>query len=72
VLHVDRQQVLAFRIAAQELHRPHDESEKLAVLRLGVQDASQVAARLALATRLAGDPERFAGAGFAEELRAAD
>lgn len=72
MLHVDRQQVLAFRIAAQELHRPHDESGKLAVLRLGVQDASQVAARLALATRLAGDPERFAGAGFAEELRAAD
>lgn len=69
MLQVDRQQVLAFRIAAHELGRPHDIPEKLAVLRLGVQDASQVAARLAMAARLAGDPARCAGEKFAHLLR---
>ncbi|MGH3433780.1 MAG: DNA glycosylase AlkZ-like family protein [Thermocrispum sp.] len=71
MLKVDRVQVQAFRIAAHELHRPHAVPADLAVLRLGVQDAGQVAARLATATRLDGDPERFAGATFTETLRAA-
>lgn len=71
MLKVDREQVQAFRIAAHELHRPHSTVAELAVLRLGVQDAGQVSARLALAARLDADPEQLAGDAFAETLRAA-
>lgn len=66
---VDRQQVQAFRIAAHELHRPHGKPADLAILRIGVQDAGQVSARLAMAARLDAEPEQFAGPAFAETLR---
>jgi len=72
VLKVDREQVQAFRIAAHELHRPHGSLRELAVLGLGVQDAGQVSARLAIATRLDADPGQLAGPGFADALRDAD
>lgn len=68
---VDREQVRAFRIAAQELHRPHGDLAKLAVLRLGVQDAQQVSARLAIAARLDHDPGALAAESFADTLTAA-
>lgn len=68
MLTVDREQALAYRIAAQELHRPHDAVSELAVLDLGVQDAGQVSARLALAARLDIDPAVLAGSSFADTL----
>lgn len=68
---VDREQVLAYRIAAHELHRPHGRLADLAVLRLGVQDAGQVAARLAIAARLDADPTDLAPGSFPETLNAA-
>lgn len=71
MLAVDREQVRAFRIAAQELHRPHGDLAKLAVLRLGVQDAQQVSARLAIEARLDHDPGALAAESFADTLTAA-
>lgn len=71
MLAVDREQVLAYRIAAQELHRPHGDLAKLAVLGLGVQDAQQVSARLAIAARLDHDPSGLAADAFADTLAAA-
>lgn len=71
MLAVDRQQALAYRIAAQELHRPHGELGALAVLDLGVQDAQQTSSRLALAARLDTDPATLAGGAFVERLDAA-
>lgn len=68
VLSVDREQVLAYRIAAQELHRPHGTLAELAVLGLGVQDAGQLSARLAVAARLDADPAMLAGESFVELL----
>lgn len=68
VLTVDRVQALAYRIAAQELHRPHGTLADLAVLGLGVQDAGQVSARLALAARLDIDPAVLAGESFVDIL----
>jgi hypothetical protein len=49
---VDREQVLAYRIAAQGLHREETDAAKLAVLDLGVQDSPRDTALLAVAARL--------------------
>lgn len=52
---VNRDQVMAYRIAAHGLHREVPDAEKLAVFDLGVQDVTaRDTARLALAARLAG------------------
>lgn len=48
---VSREQVLAYRIAAQELHRVDVPPAKLAVLDLGVQDTPYGSAQTALAVR---------------------
>ncbi|MEH1101806.1 DNA glycosylase AlkZ-like family protein [Micromonospora sp. CPCC 205561] len=48
---VDRGRVLAYRAAAQELHRPALRPAELAVAELGVQDTPHGSARLALAAR---------------------
>jgi hypothetical protein len=55
VLDVDRRQVLAYRIAAQGLHRDETDAGGLAVFDLGVQDSPRDTALLALAARLAGN-----------------
>jgi hypothetical protein len=55
VLEVDREQVMAYRIAAQGLHRGETDAAKLAVLDLGVQDSPRDTALLALAARLDAD-----------------
>lgn len=72
MLSVDRAQVMAYRIAAQELHRPHGDVTSLAVLDLGVQDAQRGSARLALAARLDVNPVALSGERFREALDAAD
>lgn len=51
---VTRGQVLAYRVAAQGLHREGRSVGKLAVLDIGVQDASPELARLSFDARLAG------------------
>jgi Winged helix DNA-binding domain len=51
---VTRGQVLAYRVAAQGLHREARSVGKLAVLDIGVQDASPELARLSFDARLAG------------------
>lgn len=51
VLDVAREQVLAYRVAAQELHRVALPPSQLAVLDLGVQDTPYGSARQALAAR---------------------
>jgi len=71
MLSVDREQVMAYRIAAQELHRPHGDLGKLAVLGLGVQDAQRGSARLALAARLDVDPGALSGESLRDALDAA-
>ncbi|MGO1052426.1 winged helix DNA-binding domain-containing protein [Crossiella sp. CA198] len=53
---VTRTQALAYRMAAQGLHREHTPAHELDVLSLGVQD-SRGSARLALAARLPDPPE---------------
>lgn len=72
MLSVDRAQVMAYRIAAQELHRPHGDVAALAVLDLGVQDAQRGSARLALAARLDVDPVMLSSERFRDTLDAAD
>ncbi|GAA4665819.1 MULTISPECIES: winged helix DNA-binding domain-containing protein [Amycolatopsis] len=65
---VDREQVLAYRIAAQGLHRTEAEADRLAVFDLGVQSTQRDTAAIALAARLDGelteeslvDDDRFA------------
>jgi hypothetical protein len=52
---VDRAQVLAFRIAANELHRAATRPADLAVTALGVQDTPAGTARLAIAARTTAD-----------------
>jgi hypothetical protein len=52
VLEVDRKQVMAFRVAAQGLHREVADASKLAVFDLGVQDNQRDSVALALAARL--------------------
>jgi hypothetical protein len=56
VLDVDREQVIAYRVAAQELDRSVADPLALAVLDLGVQDTPAGSARLALAARTATAP----------------
>lgn len=73
VVEVDRRQVLAYRIAAQELHRPAGRRlAELAVLGLGVQDSQVGTARLAVAARLDCDPAALAGQGFVDALQQAE
>ncbi|MPY97810.1 MAG: winged helix DNA-binding domain-containing protein [Actinophytocola sp.] len=72
MLSVERAQVMAYRIAAQELHRPHGDVASLAVLDLGVQDAQRGSARLALAARLDIDTVALSGERFRDTLDAAD
>ncbi|GAA5128491.1 winged helix DNA-binding domain-containing protein [Haloechinothrix salitolerans] len=72
MLSVDRAQVMAYRIAAQELHRPHGDVASLAVLDLGVQDAQRGSARLALTARLDVDPAVLSGERFRDTLHGAD
>jgi hypothetical protein len=55
MLEVDREQVLAYRIAAQGLHREETDAAKLVVLDLGVQDSTRDTALLALVARLNAD-----------------
>ena len=52
---VDRQRVLAYRIAVQGLHRTEPDLAKLAVFDLGVQSTQRDTAAIALAARFAGD-----------------
>jgi hypothetical protein len=51
---VDREQVLAYRIAAQGLHREQTDPADLAVLDLGLQSALRDTAVISLVARLAG------------------
>lgn len=51
-MELTREQVLAYRVAAQGLHREAAEVEELGVLDLGVQDAPSYPAALAFAARL--------------------
>lgn len=53
---VDRARVLAYRIAAQQLHRDATLPADLAVTELGVQDTPAGTARLALAARTSASP----------------
>jgi hypothetical protein len=60
-IEVDRRQVLAYRVAAQGLHREATTPDELAVLDIGVQDfTSGDLARLAMDARLAAPPPREA------------
>lgn len=59
---VTRQDVLAYRIAAQQLHRDVARVEQLAVLDLGVQEAMGSPAALAFAARLPADIDLSPGA----------
>jgi hypothetical protein len=52
MLEVDREQVLAYRVAAQGLHRDEPDAAKLAVFDLGVQDSPRDTALLAMVARL--------------------
>lgn len=58
---VDRARVLAYRVAAQGLHRDTRRADRLAVLDLGVQDVGSRSARLAFAARLDKDVDPYAG-----------
>lgn len=49
---VTREQVLAYRMAVQGLHRPTREPSGLAIFDLGVQDSNVQSARVAIAIRL--------------------
>lgn len=53
---VDRKQVIAYRVAAQGLHRRARSAASLDVLAIGVQDAAGEQARLAFDARLASTP----------------
>ena len=53
---VSREQVLAYRVAAQGLHRTGRKLDRLAVLDFGVQDAAPQLARLAFDARLPAPP----------------
>lgn len=57
MVRASREQVLAHRIAAQGLHRTGRALHRLAVLDIGVQDASPELARLAFDARLATTPD---------------
>ncbi|HEV7193455.1 MAG TPA: crosslink repair DNA glycosylase YcaQ family protein [Jatrophihabitantaceae bacterium] len=53
---LSRAQVIAYRVAAQGLHRQGSEARGLAVLDIGVQDSGSDGARLALDARLKATP----------------
>jgi hypothetical protein len=55
MLEVDREQVLAYRIAAQGLHRQQTDAAKLAVFDLGLQNTQRDTAAISLAARLDGE-----------------
>src|SRR3569623_1179102 len=55
-MQVSREQVIAYRVAAQQLDRPATTPAKLAVLDIGVQDMSTYPARLAFDARLPTSP----------------
>jgi hypothetical protein len=55
---VSREQVIAYRIEAQQLHRTARQARSLAVLDIGVQDAAGDQARLAFDARLPTTPAR--------------
>lgn len=55
-LKLSREQVIAYRVAAQGLHREAERVDELAVLDLGVQDSGAEAARLAFDARLRRPP----------------
>lgn len=57
VVRVDRARVLAYRVAAQGLHRDATRPADLAVTELGVQDTPSGTARLAIAARTTADPD---------------
>ncbi len=63
VFDVTREQVLAYRVAAQGLDRAAQSVSELAVLDIGVQDTSTGSARLALAARLAPELDGRVGEG---------
>lgn len=68
MVEVDREQVVAYRIAAQGLHRTEADATKLAVFDLGLQSTQRDTAAISLAARLTGeiteesfvDDDRFA------------
>ena len=60
---VSREQVIAYRVAAQGLHRTASSTGNLAVLDIGVQDAAGAAALLALDARLKSPPTASIGPG---------
>jgi hypothetical protein len=64
---VTREQVIAYRVAAQGLHRQDTRVEDLAVLDLGIQDSTPEAARLAFDVRLS-EPPADDGIGPGEPL----
>lgn len=66
MLDVDRKQVMAYRIAAQGLHRGAADPAALAVLDLGLQDNQRDSAALAIAARAA---DGVTGASLAEDPR---
>lgn len=51
-MHVTREQVVAYRIAEQGMHRTVRDHRELPLLDLGVQDTANATARIALAARL--------------------
>jgi hypothetical protein len=53
---VDREQIIAYRVAAQQLHRTGKQARGLAVLDIGVQDFAGEQARLAFDARLPSTP----------------
>ncbi|HVV10744.1 DNA glycosylase AlkZ-like family protein [Amycolatopsis sp.] len=55
MLEVDREQVLAYRIAAQGLHRETGDANSLAVFDLGLQSTMRDTAAVSLVARLTGD-----------------
>lgn len=61
VTRVDREQVLAYRVAAHELTREVRRPDELAAFALGLLDTPYGAARLALAARLAADVDLPSG-----------
>lgn len=66
MLSVDRKQVMAYRIAAQGLHRDGDDPVALAVLDLGIQDNQRDSAALAIAARVT---DGVSGASLADDPR---
>jgi hypothetical protein len=60
---VSRQQVIAYRVAEQGLHRTATSAANLAVLDIGVQDSAGAAAVLALDARLKSTPAARIGPG---------